>query len=269
MARGAAPTASLFVDLKEFQLARPPLVSVVAQVQFPPVASIAKQDFIAPFQEKLREEYPILRGEREVGIVVGPGGAAAAPNSGGGVWRFTSPLHPWRISLAPAFVAVDTTKYTTRTDFLRRLGTAMDALSALITPAVFDRLGVRYTNRLESADELQRLPELVRPELLTILPVVGSEPGVKIAHSLSETVLVFEDASLLLRWGLLPPDTALDPSVEPASTQSWLLDLDMFVQKSSAFDRDLILNMAASFAARTYAFFRWAVTDTLLRERAK
>lgn len=263
----AAPRSrSIFDKQEEVRLARPPLVSVVAQLKFPPVVSIARQDFIAPFQEALRDRYPILRAEREVGFVVGPKGVAATPNAGEVVWRLTSPSHPWRVSLGPAFVAVDTQNYTTRTDLLQHLRRALDALAALITPAVFDRLGVRYSNRLQSEDEVRRLPELVRPELLSILPVVSSA-GIDVVHSLSESLLSFGDEKLLLRWGLFPAGTTIDPSLQSVGTRSWLLDLDMFVEKSAEFDADRIVATADSFATRTYSFFRWAVTDALIRER--
>ncbi|MGD8207441.1 MAG: TIGR04255 family protein, partial [Thiohalocapsa sp.] len=53
----------------EVPLSDAPLVRVIAQVRFPLVASVEKGDFIAPFQEAIRAEYPVLRPEQNRSVV--------------------------------------------------------------------------------------------------------------------------------------------------------------------------------------------------------
>ena len=97
----------------EVPLKNAPLVRVVAQVRFPLITAIGDQQFIAPFQEALRKIYPVLRPERIQGVIFGPEGAI--PTQEEQVWRFFDVEDHWRISLAPDFVAVETTKYQSET----------------------------------------------------------------------------------------------------------------------------------------------------------
>ncbi len=54
----------------------------------------------------------------------------------------------------------------------------------------------------------------------------------------------------------------IDPAaIKPVAADSWLLDLDMFRVERRAFDVAELMNEAQRFAERTYAFFRWTVTD--------
>src|SRR5438552_2734105 len=134
--------------LDEILLSDAPLVAVVAQLRFPPVASIAREEFIGPFQEALRSDYPVLRQEREVSLILTPAGIGASGDSGH-VWRFRDKADTWRVSLAPSFVALDTTAYVDHTSFVSRLRAVLEALAASIGPATFDRFGLRYADRVE------------------------------------------------------------------------------------------------------------------------
>ena len=91
----------------EIPLPGAPLVRVIAQVRFPLVASVESQEFIAPFQEAIRKEYPVLRQERAQSIFVGPKGATPLAESK--VWRFSDSTRGWRATLAPDFVALEST----------------------------------------------------------------------------------------------------------------------------------------------------------------
>ena len=60
-------------SVQEVPLARAPLVNVIAQVRFPAVMKIEDSAFVANFQEAIRKDYPILRPERQLGVLIGPG----------------------------------------------------------------------------------------------------------------------------------------------------------------------------------------------------
>lgn len=70
----------------EVPLTDAPLVRVVAQVRFPLVASVEKRDFIGPFQEAIRAEYPVLRPEQSRSFVLGQQELINARANT--VWRF-------------------------------------------------------------------------------------------------------------------------------------------------------------------------------------
>ena len=247
----------------EVPLEDAPLIRVIAQVRFPLVASVDHQNFMAPFQEAIRSDYPILRPEQSRSVALGPQGVMDARS--GNVWRFLSAKDGWRISLAPDFLALETTQYTSRNDFLKRLEQALVALRDKIDPQVIDRLGVRYIDRIVG-DNLQELPSLVRPE---IAGVMASSIASQTLHAISENMFALPDESgqLLARWGHVPAEGTVDPAaVDPIAQESWLLDIDAFKKETQTLDVDIVLSQARAFAERIYSFFRWVVTDEFLKQ---
>lgn len=251
--------------VEEVPLTDPPLITALAQVQFPSVASLAREEFIGPFQERIRGQYPFLeRDEQTVGIELTSEGIRAQTGPAP-VWRFRDRQHEpiWTISLAPSFVALDTADYPSHADFLQRLRVVLEALQGTVGPAACTRIGLRYVDRLEAGPDLG---ELVRPEMLGVLgPDYGADVG--IIHALSDTLFRYGDAVLHGRWGLLPPNAVLD-SLYGSGVEgpSWVLDLDMYAENvEGAFDVDGLVSTAEHFAQSIYRFFLWAVRPELLR----
>src|SRR5262249_5715400 len=85
----------------EVPLSRSPLIRVIAQLRFPPIVSIDKRDFIGPFQEAIRGQYPILRTEQVNNneVTVNPEGAVSVRREEGTLWRFHDKADNWRIGL--------------------------------------------------------------------------------------------------------------------------------------------------------------------------
>lgn len=245
---------------REVALPDAPLVRVLCQIRFPDVAAVASRDFIAGFQEAVRPNYPVLRNERSVGMWFGPEDAKPLPSSS--VWRFFDLDGAWRLSLAPQFLALETTAYRSKADFLERLRDALRALDAHVQPKLVDRLGIRYVDRL-TGDALARISELVRPE---VRGIVGTPAAAHALHAVAETLFAREDGKLLARWGRLPPNVSLEPTtIEPVAQECWMLDLDAFADQPTPFSIDRVMADVARFCDRIYAFFRWAVTDDFLR----
>jgi len=245
---------------REVPLDHAPLVRVIAQVRFPLVVAIEQRDFIAPFQEAIRPKYPVLRQEQTRGVLVSQAGVAAVPAQT--VWRFGDVQSHWRVSLAPDFLALETTAYVSRSDFLARLRDITVAIDKHVEPKVVDRLGVRYIDRIVGAP-VGDIAKLVRPE---IRGITGTPAASHATHTLSESMFTLDGARVLARWGLLPAGATVDPSaIEPTTEPSWILDIDMFSSESVLFAVDSVVNNTRQFAERIYTFFRWAVTDDFLR----
>ena len=250
----------------EVPLTDPPLVRVIAQVRFPLIASLEKRHFIASFQEAIRESYPVLRPEEERSVVLGPPGAVDTTRSNT-IWRFNEARGAWRVTLAPDFLALETTEYTSRGDFMERLRVVLEALREHVDPQVLDRIGVRYIDRV-SGENLSALPDLVRPEVAGIL---GSPLAAHAQHAVSQSVFMLpgNEGQMTARWGLLAAQSTIDPGALHAIDQpSWILDTDAFQsfqEGSRRFDVDSVVEQAQGFAERIYSIFRWAVTDEFLR----
>ena len=247
---------------EEVPLRGAPLVRVIAQVRFPLILSVERADFVAPFQEAIRAAYPVLRQEVAQGILIGAQGVAADRKFA--AWRFADGDGAWRVSLAPGFLALETTAYTSRTEFLERFDAAVSALHEHVKPGRIQRLGLRYIDRV-TGDALKDIRQLVRPEMLG---VIGAPPGANARQALSEAIFDVpgDSEQLLARWGLLPPRSTVDPAgIEAIDEPSWILDIDMFSTKQRDFEPAAISADARRFAERLYTVFRWAVTPDFLK----
>lgn len=247
----------------EVPLLASPLVRVIAQVRFPLIASMEKREFIAPFQEAIRKKYPALRPEQNRGVVFGPQGGVLDSRANT-IWRFYEATGPWSVTLGPEFLALETRTYTSRDDFLQRLGFVLQALETHVDPGVIDRLGVRYIDRV-SGEDLDILPALVRSEVAGILCTPLAEYALL---ALSESLFVLPDGEgkVTARWGQVPPGGTVDPAaVDIIDEASWLLDIDAFKVETRALEVDAIVDQARAFAERIYSIFRWVVTDEFLR----
>ncbi len=244
----------------EVPLKNAPLVRVIAQIRFPEILAVENREFVAPFQEAIRKTYPVLRSERTQNVLLGPNGITQPkPHT---AWRFSDADENWRVSLAPDFLALETTKYTNRSDFFRRLASVVEALNQHVDPKLVDRLGVRYIDRI-TGEALDDIARLVRPEVRGIIGAIASQHAVQ---ALSESLFEVKDARFLARWGQLPANATIDPAaIEPAKEKSWILDLDMFTTTRMPCVADDIVARAQQFAERIYTMFRWAVTDDFLR----
>jgi uncharacterized protein (TIGR04255 family) len=248
--------------LKDVHLSRAPLVVVLAQVKFPTILSIEKRDFVAPFQELIRDIYPKMRESKSAGLLIGPGGVNL-PSKEGVRWRFADADGQWRVTLGTNFISLETRKYLNRDDFVARLKFVIEAANEIFKPKLVERLGLRYVNRIVEP-EVNRLPELLSPSLLGILASEGLKGNIE--HTLTESQFKLDDDKLLARWGLLPISATTDPNLlPPLDSESWVLDLDMFGAKGVPFDAADIATRYESYACRIYSFFRWAITDEFMK----
>lgn len=246
----------------EVPLNNPPLIRVIAQVRFPVIASVERREFVAPFQEAIRKQYPSLRPEQNRGVVLGPQGVMESRSDT--IWRFHDSSDNWCVTLAPDFLALETSSYASRDDFLQRLRHVLCALETNVDPQLVDRLGLRYIDRITGTN-LAELPQLVRPEVCGVLGTTLSEHALQ---AVSENVFVLPDETgqVRVRWGLIPAHGTVDPgAIEPIENASWLLDVDAFQSKTRPLDVNATTELARKFAERIYSIFRWTVTDEFLR----
>ena len=252
----------------EVHLTRAPLSNVVAQVRFPTIASISKETFISDFQEHIRRSYPVTRSEVEISMRITstniPGAAAQPAEDARTIWRFSHPRDPWHVALSSTSLSLETNRYSDRADFSSRFNHIIKALTQTIAPGTFDRLGVRYVDRVVSP-ELDRLTELVRREILGVVTQADGVNRPAISHSFSETLYDLSGSTLRARWGLFPAGTAIDSLVGALDERNWILDLDMFTELPQEFLPETLSELLNDFSAQIYRFFRWAVTPEFLR----
>lgn len=244
------------------RLTRAPLDRVVCQVKFPPVFSIAAPEFVGPFQQRIQDRYPRASLNQGIRFQFGlPGSDSPTPASLPLVsYLFEDEAKSWRVTLSQDSISLDTTRYIGRSDFLEHLAELIDALETCIRPTHRTRIGVRYINRIEGAEDLAAVPSLFRPEILGLL--ASPDLANLVGPLLSEAHLVAPEGKLLVRWGILAANSTYEPvMVMPRSENSWMLDLDAFCEDRKIFKAGEIMADATALAERSSAFFQWAATE--------
>lgn len=248
----------------EIPLPRAPLVFVVAQARFERLASISSEEFIAGFQEAIRGVYPVMQRTQQAGLLLGPDGKVMTADQGT-VWRFDERPERWQVVLGPDFLALSTKDYTRRQDFIDRFTVVLSAAQQELRLRFCDRLGVRYVDRVTDASLLDRLEELLKPEVLGTVSVDPGEAGVETVHAFVDATYRLPDGcELHARWGLLPAAATFDPAIEAAPERSWVLDLDAYSAEQRLFEPRALAECANALSERIYRFFRWAVRDDFL-----
>lgn len=269
----AVPSPFSSVPLDEVPLDPAPLVSVICQLRFPRIVSLTEDTHLGRFQSAVRADYPVMRETRNQAVHLGPDGVMATEPQR--MFRFEDVASAWVVTLAQDSVSLQTTRYTSRADFIGRVEHIFDTLESLddTSPvAVYDRLGIRYTNRLVGVDAShQRLKTLTVPEVHGPL---STEEGLEDGHSLVVSVThqeyTLDHFHVLARWASLPEHGALDPieGVPAVPERSWVLDVDAFVDGQTPFDPAAATDTARQGAEHAYHLFRWAMTDQFMSERA-
>jgi uncharacterized protein (TIGR04255 family) len=246
---------------QEVPLARAPLVRVLAQIRFPTVLSVADTAAVAPFQERIRHAYPIGAKELIQRLEVSAETAQPVKAEAENIWRFQDRERNWRVSLAPTFLALECIRYPSRRDFLERMTNLVTALEQTLNPQVTQRIGLRYIDRIEG-DSVALVHDLIKAKFLGSEELFAQAANLILTHAQLRTA---EGATITARWGMLPPNTTIDPSVlEPVEGKSWILDLDIFVETQEDFTAAALGPRLESFAERIYAVFRFMVTDAFL-----
>jgi uncharacterized protein (TIGR04255 family) len=243
----------------EILLSRAPLVHVVLQVRFSSVLKIDSREGMAPFQEEVRSEYPLLEqaAVQQLQMELGSGAPFFRPATSN-LWRFSDADRCWILSLTSDAVTLETRRYDGRADFLSRWYEALAHVERIFAPSLALRLGVRYVNRIHG-ESLEELTEWIIPNLIGV-----AQPELRehVSQAISEANVTVEEGALLLRWGVLAAGMTIDPTLlEPAPVPSWILDIDVSSAEQRSFSGDGLATAFQALADRAYSVFRYAVTS--------
>lgn len=247
---------------------RPPLVLALCQIRFPSIFRINEQGWIAPFQEAIRNAYPIVSSVQSVQLsLVGPVAGKSSPADIQS-WRFSDLNEDWTITLSTDSVAIETREYLHFNDFLDRLAFLIDAVATNIRPAVATRIGLRYVNeiRREHAD----WAFVVRPELLG--PVAVPQFSTHKMQSIQQFNVRAEDGvGITINQGVVPEGAVIDPrqGQEVPTSPFYLLDFDVYQEfptstNTMPINSGIICERVDVFHGAASKLFRWSVTSGYL-----
>lgn len=245
----------------EVPLKNAPLLRVIGQVRFPTLLSVRNADRVSGFQDSVRDRYPFLEREDVAMLTVGPISVPDAGHEAVVHWRFWDAQRHWRTTLNQDFLALETTTYESRADFMAKLGEVLRAFHTIFQPNAAIRLGMRYIDQITSP-QFERLGDLLIPEVLGTANIFGNDSQYLITQMSASA----EPGRLIARWGKLSKGMTVDPTIQPAQEDSWIIDLDLSETREMPFDPEALVARLRIYAERIYTVFRWMVKDDFLRE---
>lgn len=241
---------------------RNPLISVICQLRFPTILSIATTE-PAGFQEKIRGEYPIY--EKQQGHQPPEELAGLLQNLGVRLpgsetsHTFKTESGTRHIGLTRDFVAITDEKYRRWEEFSGEIMRALEALEDLYHPNFYTRVGLRYVDVINrSALGIAGVDwhELINPQLLGALGTEQIGPQVKEIETESLIRLDETEGFVKLRHGLRKHE-------DRAGETMYVFDSDFFIaEKREKPDVSAILHNFHEIAGN---LFRWAIKPKLHR----
>lgn len=246
--------------------ARPPykgrrlIERVVAMVAFTPIAQLGMKDsqFAVAFQEMIRRDYPLFEAVADtfVNVKLEAGSVTSTPEERR-KWLFRDINMQWTVALTQEALILEGTRegYTSWQSFVARLSALVTAFQSIAGPSHVLRLGVRYLNTALAEGEDD--PRLVCAKQLTS---ITGNADVKLADLF--WVMDASEGELLLRTGVMPPNSSYDPSMfTPRDQKTWYLDIDVINSHMIEFEPSAIEAQLRNQARRAHAIYYWALPD--------
>lgn len=261
--------------VSRYRLHRPPLIQALVQVKFPLSAQFQTLAGVAPVQAGLEDFLPFMEQvqSHRVSVGLGPGGADSYQSESSVSWRFSNGGN-WSLLLEPTAATLSAgSDYQGIDDFADRFSHVLSALTDAAKFRRCDRIGVRYVNIIDLPLGMDReWTKWFRPELTGWSSSSFLEAATELVADINQSqfrakpVGQFADApggvQAIIHYGLIPPGTQvqLNPP-RNLDQQSYVLDMDIFIQTGQEFRPDGLLEQLRMLHAQIDSFFRWSLTD--------
>jgi uncharacterized protein (TIGR04255 family) len=247
-------------------LDRPPLLRVLCQVAWPEqtLLSAAFNQIADEIGVALAAEYPTREVPPNIGLEFDPVSGQLRAPSAQTSRQWASLDQRWMIYFTPQFVTLENRgHYTNRADMTARFAAIVGVVGLHAQLPAFQRVGWRYVNRIAEPDEYEVLADLVQDSVRGA-QVIPLPEGTGMSHSMTDSLFKSASGSLAAKWGFLPAGATYDPMVEPATTPSWILDLDAYDDTRAPFSDEAVMSKVAELSSTAYSFFRWAVKEEFI-----
>ena len=248
---------------------RSPLALSLCQVSYASMLNVSSPPAVAPFQQAVLDDFPILTQEQEQNVKLQLQGdaalrhAAVQATAGSTAWRFADTEDNWTLVLTPEFVTLETRAYNSFPEFLGRLGRVLRALVKHIRPRVCTRIGLRYINEIRPAG--LSWESVIRHEVLGLLAV--PQVAALATQAVQHVRLNGPDGTTVnIQHGLLPEGSVVVPKgdADPQRTPFYVLDIDVYRQfapNELPMKIDRICDRVERYHDAISLLFRWAVTE--------
>lgn len=251
---------------KQIRLKSAPLELVLCQVRWPDLAHL--QGDLKPVALRFGGtliDYPVYGEVQELTYIITPDGVQQ--NAGGTIYQWRSLEGDWHISLSRRFLSLYCTKYQDFGTFSERLRPVVEAVGTAVGVPLIERVGVRYVNRITEQHLIENLSEYVCPEILGYAALPSPASGeVTLVSNANQARYAVGEISLQVRSGIVPMGETVDPAIQPAKVDSWILDLDAFTESARPYGVEPVMEVAGRLSDTAYDFFKLVTTDGFIRE---
>jgi uncharacterized protein (TIGR04255 family) len=233
------------------------LALVVCQVRFDEQPSVREATIGKPFLTAVQDEYPTptqLRGEQlTIGLNL-PGAPETTQLKG---WRAASADGGWTVSLLPDSVAVETSAFTSfEEEMAPRLARLLAVTEELISPALSERLGLRFVNLLPPLSDEEISVSRWSEAVSEAFRGPAQTPGLADGLLSLESRTIFDgggDMKAAVRWTF-------------GTTDRLLLDIDVFRDVSRVFSAEELVAEAQRCNDLAVQLFYAALSTDMLEK---
>lgn len=242
-----------------------PLDPVICQVRFQPILEITAED-PAAFQKSIRRKFPKYEQVQPQGVQFDlPAGIPPEVSQllsrtlGPPTHRFMSKNEMRSFTLSQVSLAYADRSYEQWEDFKSILLPAIDTLQSIYEPETFDRIGLRYVNKVKRSDlGLQDVPwsELLEPTVLGAISDEGFGSQVTATTGqFTSDVDGVENATVKVRYGLVQNQDNVDDE------QIFRIDIDFGAVGEIPYgEHEGILDI---FNTHVRGLFHWSIQERL------
>jgi uncharacterized protein (TIGR04255 family) len=247
-----------------------PVYFTIVQVRFNPI--MALNDYAPKIQDRMRRDgFPDLRQNLRAtfNLHMPQGGASPAevPVTQNVQYTFANMAKTAGFLLDQGSLSFQTTEYDTFDTFSATFVAGLKVVHEIVGLNYVDRIGVRYLDAVYPQQE----EELAKYLTESVLGLHGKLAG-RIGHSFSETLVKFEDVTVIARTILQDGQIGLPPDLHPM----WLvlsdrfralsgfhatLDTDGSIEARTAFDLDDVAGRLKLVHAAVTTAFKATVTQ--------
>jgi uncharacterized protein (TIGR04255 family) len=186
--------------------------------------------------------------------LAGPSNPPVITQSGAG-WQLRSADGTWIVALASGHVSLESTDYPGWEEFSSRLSTVVEALTQISRPALDQRIGLRYVDRITETDArtAAEWSAYLQPHVLGF--AAHPQLGTHVANARQQLLLdLGEGYGAVINHGFLPRD---DGNLD------YLLDYDVYREGGRAFDLETLRETLDVLHSDAVKLFHASITPAL------
>ncbi len=240
-----------------------PLIEVIAQIRFPTILKITRQEPV-DFQDSVRFEYPIFEASRNLQIPVELSNLLTQFNSNIAsdlTYQFKSEDLSWQLSVDKNSITLVTNKYERYEKFIERFKYAVEIFERIYNPSFYSRMGLRYRDliirsklNIINKTWIELIPKHIAYELY--IPELEDS----ITNFVKNLQLQTEFGQVNFNHGLVQVRD-IEKGIDEAA---YLLDADFFTEEKIERGEN-VWNIFAKSNRTARNLFRWSITEELYR----